>query len=434
MQWLCWWSTAVVVVVGQQVLQDPTVRWTQSIGASPSDFFFSTVENRLYVFGYGPARIVTIIPETGNIETVYDIPARTGTSTTTTTSLSFGITRGVAVHETDENGVEFAVLMVDDGPSNDDVRHSRIVCYDFQRGTRNNRGEVRWEFNVGQRNLLLPTRGKPAISDNGLRVYQHFSDGDVYCLHARLGVVLWQDILFPMAGFAYHDGRIYGGVVSLWRGRPIRPGMFVLDAEDGAAQQRWRAPQRCLGTGDTFLAIAPNPTQNQQAPCNNVWTNPVVASRNGDAVYVIDDVLGLARFDPNDIGAGPVWSVALGTTIDSQQSYTPPVLNHNETVVYASVFWTRAAVDAATGQVLWSYSQNRKWASSRAILSPSQDLLYTPFGLRIHAAHTTTGGACFSVFVCVCLCVLCVCVCLTLYILHQNPILWRPTSGSPLPS
>ena len=126
MQWLCWWSTAVVVVVvctsGQQVLQEPTVRWTQSIGASPSYFFLSTVEIRFYVFGYGPARIVTIIPETGNIETVYDIPARTGTTTTTTTSLSFGITRGVAVHETNENGVEFAVLMVDDGPSNDDVR------------------------------------------------------------------------------------------------------------------------------------------------------------------------------------------------------------------------------------------------------------------------------------------------------------------------
>ena len=101
---------------------------------------------------------MTIIPETGNSETVYDIPARTGT--TTTNALSFGITRGVAVHETNENGVEFAVLMVDDGPSNDDVRHSRIVCYDFQRGTRNNRGEVRWEFNVGQRNF----------SDKGVKV------------------------------------------------------------------------------------------------------------------------------------------------------------------------------------------------------------------------------------------------------------------------
>lgn len=344
--------------------------WTSSISAQPTAIHYSKTEDLLYAFGHNPARVVSLNPDDGSIVEQVEIP---------TSSLvdSFGTTRHVTVHESDFR-MDYAILNIDEGAGG-----GRIVCWDFYLRL------VRWEFDASQ--LELPRVGKPSISDEGAQVFQHFAGGEIYALNAFSGDVLWKKTFFPMAGWTYVAGQLFGGIVAEIGGTPISPGIYHLDAATGDYQGRWRAPYQCVASGSMNLSTQAAATHKN---CNNMWTN-AVPSKSGEHLYVMDDLFGLMKFDAANIAAGPMWTNPFATdnAQGSQQTYYPPVLSSDGSIVYASAYWTTAAIDAVDGTILWTTSQSGQWLTRNLLLSrPFGDALYAPYNFGIHKMDTKTGA------------------------------------------
>mmetsp|Transcript_1734 Transcript_1734/g.2684 ORF Transcript_1734/g.2684 Transcript_1734/m.2684 type:complete len:482 (+) Transcript_1734:101-1546(+) len=363
-------SVLLLQVVSSQEVS--TNLWTSNIAAQPTAVHYSKTEDLLYAFGHNPARVVSLNPNDGSIVEAVELPA-----STTSSSSSFGVIRHVVVRES-KFRMDFAILNVDEG-----VGSGRIICWDFYNRL------VRWEFDAGS--MSLPTVGKPALSDDGTQVFQHFKDGEIYALNAYSGEVLWQKKFFPMAGWTYVNGQLYGGIVAEIGGNPISPGIYHVDANTGTYQNRWRAPHRCYTSGS--MNIFSQSSAGTHDNCNNIWTNSI-ASRSGEYLYVMDDYFGLMKFDTANIAAGPIWtnSFSIDNAQGSQQSYYPPVLSSDGSTVYASAYWTTAAIDTDDGSLLWTASQSGEWLTRDLVLSrPFGDALYAPYNFAIHKIDTITG-------------------------------------------
>jgi outer membrane protein assembly factor BamB len=238
--------------------------------------------------------------------------------------------------------------------------------------------------------LTLPNYGKASFSDDGSLIYQHFKDGEIYCLKSSSGQIVWSKTFFPMAGWTYLNGDLYGGILAEQGGFGISPGIYHLDASTGSYVDRWRAPHQCFASGQTsFLApgqqdnTAPSNTAATEVPnCNNIWTNSVAY---GDYLYFMDDYFGLMKLDAFDISSGPVWTNAFAQNAPqgSQQTFYPPIVSRDGSIVYASALHSTAAVLAETGETLWVVSQDNQWIT-RTMLLGGNDELYLPYNFSIH--------------------------------------------------
>ena len=362
------------------IIQEPTRLWSSSISGQPTAFHYSKSEELLYVFGHNPEQVVSLNPATGT--TVEEVDLGDGAS--------FGMIRSVAVRESGSR-MDFAILTVDvEGALSG--ANSRVICWDFLLRI------ARWEFDVTAAGLTLPSVGKPAISDTGDMVFQHFAGGEVYGFNAFSGDVLWNKKFFPMAGWTYLNDSLYGGILTELGGNNISPGIYQLEAETGIYMARYRAPHQCFDQGSTYLALGQAQTRQQVKAvtgpdnCNNIWTNSV-PSKSGQYIYFMDDLFGLMKFDANNIKAGPIWTNAFSkdSLKGSQQTYHPPVVSPDDAIIYASAHWTTAAIDANDGTTLWTMSQDDKWLTRDMLLSPYGDALFSPYNFAIHKIDTSSG-------------------------------------------
>lgn len=348
--------------------------WTSSISAQPLAFHFSKTQQELVVFGHNPARMVQLDPFDGSIIQTTDLPV-TGT---------LAPNGGVTVRES-ATRMDFAIIGIQENGS------EKLLCWDFYLQ------QLRWTFDI-QGDLVLPSVGKPEVTPDGTMVFVHFEGGQVLALNAFSGQVIWEKKYFPMSGWTYLKGSLYGGILAQVGDYSIFPGMYQLNANTGEYIDRWRGQHICFQSGTNRLAdyydteevdIVERPT------CNNIWSK--AATDGGDYLYVMDDKFGLIKLNANDIKAGPVWHNAFSTSQDSQQSYVRPIVSPDGKTIYASAYWTTAAIDAETGETLWTLSQGTgNWLTHDLLMSPYGEALYAPYDNAVHKILTANGHVALS--------------------------------------
>lgn len=342
--------------------------WTSSISSQPLDFHYSKTQQELVVFGHNPARMVQLDPFNGSIIATTDLPV-TGT-----------LVPGVTVRES-ATRMDFAILGIQENGA------EKLLCWDFYLQ------QVRWTFDI-QGNLILPSVGKPEVTPDGTMIFVHFEGGQVIALNAFSGAVIWEKKYFPMSGWTYLDGNLYGGILAQVGDYSIFPGMYQLNANTGEYVDRWRGQHICFQSGTNRLAdyyedITEEEEIIERPTCNNIWAK--AATDNGN-LYIMDDKFGLMKFTANNIKAGPVWHNAFSTSSDSQQTYVRPVVSPDGTTIYASAYWTTAAIDAATGQTLWTRSQGTgNWLTHELLVSPYGEALYASYDNAVHKIWTRNG-------------------------------------------
>lgn len=361
-------------------LAEPTPLWSSSLSAKPASVYYSKSEKLLYVFGYNPGKVISLKPEDGSIVGEVNLDDSSGV----------GVINSVVVHER-ESSMDFAIFTIDnETESSRSTSVSRLICWDFSLRM------IRWQYDVADAGLKLPTVGNSVLSDDGQMIFQHFRGGEIYGFNTTSGDLTWSSKFFPMAGWTYLNGLLYAGILSENGGNNISPGIYCLNAQTGELVERYQAPNPCLALESTYLAANANSRAMKQTilqdNCNNIWTT-LVPSKSGKFVYVVDDLFGLMKFYADNIAAGPIWTNAFSqdTTQTSQQTYQPPVVSPDDRVVYASAYWTTVAINANDGTTIWTVSQGNNWLSHEMIVSPYGDAIFSPYNFSVHKIDTASG-------------------------------------------
>jgi eukaryotic-like serine/threonine-protein kinase len=224
---------------------------------------------------------------------------------------------------------------------------------------------------------LGPIADSPAVE--GGRVYAGTLSGHVLALKADDGSTLWDWTGPPDAAIwsspILYRGLVLVGVASPYGDEPLVPGRLVgLDARTG--KERWTM---CLLKGC--------------APGDGVWSTPAIDDRGEAFVGVGNPDDGVLAFDPLTGERKWLASLYADNQRDLDVGARPLVLmsNGREIVLQASVEGTLAALEAATGGILWSRKLVAGSAVHGLIASPAYD------GLNLYVASASPPDGVFAV-------------------------------------
>ena len=273
---------AVLTIGGSSAakLAAPTPLWSSSLSAKPVAVYYSKSDKLLYVFGYNPGKVISLKPDDGSIVGEVNLDDFSGV----------GVMKSVVVHEL-ESHMDFVIVTIDNETDSGNTSVSRLICWDFSLRI------IRWQYDVADAGLKLPSVGNSVLSDDGQMLFQHFRGGEIYAFNTTSGDLTWSSKFFPMAGWTYLNGLLYAGILSENGGNNISPGIYCVNALTGDLVERYQAPNPCLSLESTYLATNSRAMKQAilQENCNNIWTS-LVPSISGKFLYVLDDLFGLMKF------------------------------------------------------------------------------------------------------------------------------------------
>mmetsp|Transcript_33921 Transcript_33921/g.99968 ORF Transcript_33921/g.99968 Transcript_33921/m.99968 type:complete len:442 (-) Transcript_33921:136-1461(-) len=224
----------------------------------------------------------------------------------------------------EDNNVDYMVMTINDAGYNG---NNRFVAYDPELD------DARWTVFVEN----AYGSGQPAVSSDGSMVYvssrgpANTAISIIQAINADTGDVAWEQTLegLKLNGFvASPDGNtLY--VFSVFQDGHGLNALLAFDASSGEEVSRYTSSNM-----------------------GRVFTNPTM-SGSGDAVYGVDDELGMSKFSTADITQGPLWTTKLPSETVSQQTFVRPVLSPDGLVIYTTARSSLARVDTATGGIAW---------------------------------------------------------------------------------